>query len=170
MLPSSSSGSMQSLKTFSSSSSVNFSPRASKLCCSSANSIDAFDIGNALRALNLNPTLELIGKMGGTQKRGEKRVKLEEFLPIYAQVKKEKDMGCYEDFLECLKLYDKEENGTMLLAELQHSLLALGEKLTEDELENVFKDCMDPEDDDGNIPYAPFLKKMMDNMFVINLK
>lgn len=106
--------------------------------------------------------------MGGTQKRGEKRVKLEEFLPIYAQVKKEKDMGCYEDFLECLKLYDKEENGTMLLAELQHSLLALGEKLTEDELENVFKDCMDPEDDDGNIPYAPFLKKMMDNMVVIN--
>jgi len=43
-------------------------------------------------------------------------------------VKKEKDMGCYEDFLECLKLYDKEENGTMLLAELSHSLLALGEQ------------------------------------------
>lgn len=91
-----------------------------------SNSIDAFDVGNALRALNLNPTLELIGKMGGTQKRGEKRVKFDEFLPIYAQVKKEKDMGCYEDFLECLKLYDKEENGTMLLAELQHSLIALG--------------------------------------------
>lgn len=135
-----------------------------------SNSIDAFDVGNALRALNLNPTLELIGKMGGTQKRGEKRVKFDEFLPIYAQVKKEKDMGCYEDFLECLKLYDKEENGTMLLAELQHSLIALGERLTEDELEAVFKDCMDPEDDDGNIPYAPFLKKMMDNMIVINHK
>lgn len=90
-------------------------------------SMDAMDIGPALRALNLNPTLELIGKMGGTKKRGEKKVKLDEFLPIYAQVKKEKDMGCYEDFLECLKLYDKEENGTMLLAELEHSLLALGE-------------------------------------------
>lgn len=109
-----------------------------------------------------------ITKMGGTKKRGEKKVKLDEFLPIYAQVKKEKDMGCYEDFLECLKLYDKEENGTMLLAELQHSLTALGEKLDQDELEDVFKDCMDPEDDDGNIPYAPFLKKMMDNMVVIN--
>lgn len=90
------------------------------------NTIDAFEIGNALRALNLNPTLDLIGKMGGTQKRGEKRVKFDEFLSIYAQVKKEKDMGCYEDFLECLKLYDKAENGTMLLAELNHSLIALG--------------------------------------------
>lgn len=42
------------------------------------------------------------------------------------QVKKEKEQGCYEDFLECLKLYDKDENGTMLFAELNHSLLALG--------------------------------------------
>ncbi|XP_055633131.1 myosin light chain alkali isoform X2 [Toxorhynchites rutilus septentrionalis] len=126
------------------------------------NTIDAFEIGNALRALNLNPTLDLIGKMGGTQKRGEKRVKFDEFLSIYAQVKKEKDMGCYEDFLECLKLYDKEENGTMLLAELNHSLIALGEKLSEDERDDVFKDCMDPEDDDGYIPYAPFLQRLCD--------
>lgn len=130
--------------------------------------IDAFDLGNALRALNLNPTLDLIGKMGGTQKRGEKKIKFDEFLPIFSQVKKEKEQGCYEDFLECLKLYDKEENGTMLLAELQHSLTALGERLDEGELEAVFKDCMDPEDDDGYIPYAPFLKKMMDNMVVID--
>lgn len=130
--------------------------------------IDAFDLGNALRALNLNPTLDLIGKMGGTQKRGEKKIKFDEFLPIFSQVKKEKEQGCYEDFLECLKLYDKEENGTMLLAELQHSLTALGERLDDAELEAVFKDCMDPEDDDGYIPYAPFLKKMMDNMVVID--
>lgn len=91
--------------------------------------IDAFDLGDALRALNLNPTLALIEKMGGTKKRNEKKIKLDEFLPIYSQVKKEKEQGCYEDFIECLKLYDKEENGTMLLAELQHALLALGEWL-----------------------------------------
>ncbi|XP_035779998.1 myosin light chain alkali isoform X2 [Anopheles aquasalis] len=124
--------------------------------------MDAIDLGNALRALNLNPTLDLIGKMGGTQKRGEKKIKFDEFLPIYSQVKKEKEQGCYEDFLECLKLYDKNEDGTMLLAELQHSLTALGEKLDETELDNVFKDCMDPEDDDGNIPYAPFLQRLCD--------
>lgn len=64
--------------------------------------------------------------MGGTKKRGEKLLSLEEFLPIYGQVKKEKEQGCYEDFLECLKLYDKNENGLMLLAELNHALLALG--------------------------------------------
>ncbi|XP_052869608.1 myosin light chain alkali [Anopheles cruzii] len=125
--------------------------------------MDAVDLGNALRALNTNPTLDLINKMGGTQKRGEKKIKFDEFLPIYSQVKKEKDQGCYEDFLECLKLYDKEENGTMLLAELQHSLTALGERLSEDELEAVFNDCMDPEDDDGNIPYGPYLQRLCDH-------
>jgi len=125
------------------------------------NTIDAYFIGDALRALNSNPTLATIEKLGGTKKKGEKKIKLDEFLPIFSQVKKEKEQGCYEDFLECLKLYDKEENGTMLLAELSHALLSLGEKLEDSEVEELFKDCMDPEDDEGNIPYAPFLKKFM---------
>lgn len=88
--------------------------------------IDAYDLGDVLRALNTNPTLALIEKLGGTKKRGEKLLSLDEFLPIYAQVKKDKEQGCYEDFIECLKLYDKNEDGTMLLAELNHALLALG--------------------------------------------
>jgi len=123
--------------------------------------IDAFDIGDLLRALNCNPTLALIEKMGGKKKRGEQLLTLEEFLPIFGQVKKEKEQGCYEDFLECLKLYDKNEDGTMLLAELNHTLLALGEHLADDQVAAVFKDCMGEEDEDGNIKYAPFLQKMM---------
>lgn len=140
--------------------------------------IDAFDLGDVLRSLNCNPTLALIEKVGATKKRGEKLLTLEEFLPIYGQVKKEKEQGCYEDFLECLKLYDKNEDGTMLLAELQHALLALGmdelffdliqnkwlmfiyisqssgENLTNEQVDEVFKDCMGEEDEDGNIKYA----------------
>lgn len=56
----------------------------------------------------------------------EKKLKAEEFLPIFSQVKKDKEQGTFEDFLECLKLYDKEENGTMMAAELSHTLLSLG--------------------------------------------
>ncbi|XP_078039636.1 myosin light chain alkali isoform X2 [Augochlora pura] len=126
-----------------------------------SNVIDAVDLGEVLRALNLNPTNATIEKLGGTKKKGEKMMKLDEFLPIYSQCKKDKEQGCYEDFLECLKLYDKAENGTMLAAELSHTLLALGEKLSDAEVDTVLKECMDPEDEDGFIPYAPFLKKMM---------
>jgi len=134
--------------------------------CDGSGKIDAYDIPDVLRALNCNPTLELCEKMGATKKRGEKKLTVEEFLPIFGQVKVQKDQGSYEDFMECLKLYDKAENGTMLGAELEHSLKALGEKLSDDETAELFADCVDPEDEDGNIFYAPFLKKMMDNPII----
>jgi Ca2+-binding EF-hand superfamily protein len=134
--------------------------------CDGSGKVDAYDIPDVLRSLNLNPTLELCEKMGATKKRGEKKLSVEEFLPIFAQVRSTKDQGSYEDFMECLKLYDKMENGTMLFAELEHSLKALGEKLSDDEVTDLFADCMDPEDDEGNIFYAPFLTKMMNNPIV----
>jgi Ca2+-binding EF-hand superfamily protein len=43
--------------------------------------------------------------------------------------------------MECLKLYDKEENGMMLIAELEHSLKALGKCPTSgcDATEDIYK-------------------------------
>jgi len=123
--------------------------------------MDAFNLGDALRALNLNPTVAAVEKLGGTKKKNEKKLKVDEFLPIFSQCKKDKDVGCYEDFLECLKLYDKEENGKMMAAELSHTLLSLGERLEDIDVDTVLADCMDKEDDDGFIPYDPFLKKLM---------
>ncbi|XP_069690087.1 myosin light chain 1 isoform X1 [Periplaneta americana] len=123
--------------------------------------VDAIYLGDILRGLNLNPTQATVEKMGGTKKKNEKKLKVEEFLPIFGQVKKEKDVGCYEDFLECLKLYDKAEDGKMLLAELTHTLLSLGERLSDREVDTIVKDCAEPEDEDGFIPYAPFLKKVV---------
>merc|ERR1711970_1092465 len=77
--------------------------------------MDLFYLGDCLRGLNMNPTLKMIEKLGGAKKKGEKFLKLEEFFPISS-----------EDFVECLKLYDKMENGTMMLGELEHILLSLG--------------------------------------------
>jgi len=125
------------------------------------NIIDCVDLGNVLRALNLNPTNYSIEKWGGTKKRGEKTLTLEEFLPLFSEAKKDKEQGVYEDFIECLKLYDKQENGTMLGAELSHILMTLGEKLTEQETEIVLSECMDPVDDDGLIPYGPLIGKLI---------
>lgn len=59
--------------------------------------------------------------------KGEKKFKIDELLPMISQLKKEvKNQGCYDDFLECLKLYDKEENGMMPVGDLAHSLLSMG--------------------------------------------
>ena len=37
-----------------------------------------FYLGECLRGLNLNPTLKVIEKLGGTKKKGEKFIKIEE--------------------------------------------------------------------------------------------
>lgn len=77
----------------------------------------------------------------------------EEFLPIYSQVKKDKDCGAFEDLVEGLKVYDKAENGTMMEAELAHVLLSLGEKLQDAEVEEIIKTCGGGSDDDGFMKY-----------------
>ena len=40
--------------------------------------MDLFYLGDCLRGLNLNPTLKMIEKLGGTKKKGDKFLKLEE--------------------------------------------------------------------------------------------
>lgn len=123
--------------------------------------VDAYNLGDLLRSLDLRPTNSVIEKNGGSKKRGEKLLTLEEFLPIYSQVKKEKESGTYEDFVEGLKLYDKHDNGCMLEAELAHVLLSLGEKLTDAECEELLSGVQVQTDDDGFIKYEQFIKKLV---------
>ncbi|KAG9511323.1 Myosin light chain alkali [Fragariocoptes setiger] len=127
--------------------------------------VDAFHLGDLLRSLDLVPTQEAVLKAGGVKKKGEKYLSLEEFLPIFSQLKKEKEKGAYEDFMEGLKVYDKMENGTMLEAELAHILQSLGEKLSDPECEEIFAALGFTPDEEGNIPYEPFIKKLMAGPF-----
>ena len=47
------------------------------------------------------------------------------------------EQGTYADFVEGLKVFDKEECGKILCAELRHILLALGERLSADEVSRL---------------------------------
>lgn len=118
-------------------------------------------MGDLLRSLDLRPTNAIVEKNGGTKKRGEKKLTIEEFLPIYSQVKKEKECGAFEDFVEGLKVYDKNENGSMMEAELAHVLLSLGEKLTDAECEEIMGCVSGGADEDGFIKYEQVIKRLM---------
>lgn len=128
--------------------------------------VDGFVLKDLLRSLDLIPTNAAVEKVGGTKKKGEKYYTLEEFLPIYSQMKKDKDMGAFEDFAECMKVYDKMDNGTMLEAELAHIFVSLGEKLTDAECDEIMKEIVvGPPDEDGNVKYEPMLRKLMSGPF-----
>ena len=57
---------------------------------------------------------------------GNKRVSFEEFLPIYLSCRQKKEQGTMEDFIEGLRVFDKDGNGFINSAELRHVLTSLG--------------------------------------------
>merc|ERR1712241_647556 len=68
--------------------------------------------------------------------------------------------GTYNDYLELLKLYDKNSNGTMMLAELDNILCNLGDEVPKDDVQKLFAELCDPEDEDGLFPYMSFLDRL----------
>ena len=57
---------------------------------------------------------------------GSKRVTFEEFLPCFLSCSQKKEQGSMEDFIEGLRVFDKDGNGFINSAELRHVLTSLG--------------------------------------------
>ncbi|XP_043847784.1 myosin light polypeptide 6-like [Dromiciops gliroides] len=94
--------------------------------------------GNVMGALGQNPTNAEVLKDLGNPKSAEMNVKVldfEHFLTMLQTVAKNKDQGIYEGYIKGLPVFDKEGNGTVVGAEIRHVLIALGEKMTEEEVE-----------------------------------
>ncbi|KAK7483189.1 hypothetical protein BaRGS_00025593 [Batillaria attramentaria] len=123
--------------------------------------VDAFKVGDMCYCMGLNPTVETVRKNGGTEKMGEKAYKLQEFLPIYETISKEKDTGTFADFKEAFKTFDREGQGFISAAELRHVLTFLGEKLSDEQVSDLLKYTDTREDLEGNVKYEDLIEKVM---------
>merc|ERR1711928_123380 len=93
--------------------------------------------------------------------RPTRRAKFAKFDDVVSKVeealKTPDSQGTYADYVELLKLYDKNQNGTMMLAELDNILCNLGDEIPKEDVQKMFAEICDPEDEDGLFPYMSFL-------------
>merc|ERR1712156_411083 len=75
--------------------------------------------------------------------------------PMYKACKDSKDQGGFHDFVEILKLYDKNDDNTMLAHELSRLLTNLGEKLTKEEAKSLMKELCEPPTMKASCPSFP---------------
>ena len=64
-----------------------------------------------------------------------------------------------EEMREAFKVFDKDGQGFLSVAELRHIMTNLGEKLSKEELEEMIKEA--DANKDGMINYASFVKLML---------
>merc|ERR1712192_387039 len=120
--------------------------------------IQVTQVGDVLRALGQNPTEGDVKKLvQSTNSKGgsEARVTFETFLPLLQAVSGKKITDTVDDFVEGLRHFDKEGNGRISAIELRQLLTGLGEKMSEEEVEQLIHG---KEDSQGNINYEEFVK------------
>uniref|UniRef100_A0A3Q2D5L4 Myosin, light chain 1, alkali; skeletal, fast n=1 Tax=Cyprinodon variegatus TaxID=28743 RepID=A0A3Q2D5L4_CYPVA len=118
-------------------------------------------IADIMRALGQNPTNKDVTKLLGNpsaEDMASKRVEFEAFLPMLQTIINSPNKAGFEDYVEGLRVFDKEGNGTVMGAELRIVLSTLGEKMNEAEIDALMAG---QEDESGCVNYEAFVKHVM---------
>ncbi|RWW46546.1 hypothetical protein BHE74_00047524 [Ensete ventricosum] len=116
------------------------------------------ELGTVMRSLGQNPTeAELQDMINEVDADGNGTIDFPEFLNLMAR--KMKDTDSEEELKEAFRVFDKDQNGFISAAELRHVMTNLGEKLTDEEVDEMIREA--DVDGDGQINYDEFVKVMM---------
>ena len=114
--------------------------------------LDMFFFGDIMYALGMNTTKKVCVGLGQTDEEGKKFAKFDEVVAkVQAAAATPDSQGSYADYIELMKLYDKNSNGTMMLAELDNILANLGDEVPKEEVQKLFAELADPEDEVSSI-------------------
>merc|ERR1711861_102327 len=104
------------------------------------------ELGTVMRSLGQNPTeAELQDMINEVDADASGTIDFPEFLNLMA--KKMKDTDTEEELIEAFKVFDRDGNGFISAAELRHVMTNLGEKLTDEEVDEMIREA----DDDGQV-------------------
>ncbi|VDI53673.1 calmodulin [Mytilus galloprovincialis] len=113
------------------------------------------ELGTVMRSLGQNPTeAELQDMINEVDADGNGTIDFPEFLTMMA--KKMKDSDSEDELKEAFKVFDKDGNGFISAAELRHVMTNLGEKLTDEEVDEMIREA--DTDGDGQVNYEETIR------------
>uniref|UniRef100_A0A3Q2I1Z9 Sperm-tail PG-rich repeat containing 4 n=1 Tax=Equus caballus TaxID=9796 RepID=A0A3Q2I1Z9_HORSE len=115
------------------------------------------ELGTVMRSLGQNPTeAELQDMINEVDADGNGTIDFPEFLTMMAR--KMKDTDSEEEIREAFRVFDKDGNGYISAAELRHVMTNLGEKLTDEEVDEMIREA--DIDGDGQVNYEGITSQM----------
>lgn len=130
------------------------------------NKISLHQLGDVLRAIGHNPTEADIAKCQESLKSNttttaanDQRISFDTFVPIEQEMAKKAKNYSLDEMVDGLRHFDNDGNGTIGSAELRRLLTALGEKMSDEEVEAVLDGV--PTTDDGLVNYEHLIKHIM---------
>merc|ERR1712224_1143213 len=115
------------------------------------------ELGTVMRSLGQNPTeAELQDMINEVDTNWNGTVEFPEFLTMMASKMKARDSE--EEIKEAFHVFDKDGNGFISAAEIRHVMTNLGEKLTDEEEDEMIREA--DIDGDGQVNYEEFVTMM----------
>lgn len=120
--------------------------------------INTKELGTAMRAMGQNPTeAELREMIQEVDSDGSGSIDFQEFCAMMEKkINEEGDPE--EEMKEAFAVFDKDGSGTISADELRQVMLNMGEKMTEEEIDDMIKEA--DSDGNGEIDYKEFCAMM----------
>lgn len=117
--------------------------------------IDKKEMESILQKLGQPATSKQIEKVFNELGNSKSQLTFEEFIEFIKKYHLSKNKNSTDDVIGAFQVFDRNHNGVLSLSEFKHILMDLGQKFSEEEVNDLFKES--DLNKDGNLDYREFV-------------